>query len=27
VSGEKITQICIDADPQRLRRFSFGVLA
>jgi RNA polymerase sigma factor (sigma-70 family) len=26
VSGEKITQICIDADPQRLRRFYFAVL-
>ena len=26
VRGEKITQIFIDADPQRLRRFSFGVL-
>jgi RNA polymerase sigma factor (sigma-70 family) len=27
VRGEKITQIHIDADPQRLRRFSFGVLS
>jgi RNA polymerase sigma factor (sigma-70 family) len=26
VRSEKITQIFIDADPQRLRRFSFGVL-